>query len=163
MYICIYHLTQTRTVTCYKIDREDTPWQTKPQLYWLHPKSGHESWRGLNTKTDRQADRPTDRPSVVKWLWLLPGWEFLLFSLLLLGTYWDITLKDIYTIIRSPIQHTVTSAGFTACNNRRNKQKRLFDAVLCIYGSIAMVLDLLEGSRMITDFGGILPHVQHLL
>jgi hypothetical protein len=47
-----------------------TPYDiTKPQLSWLQPKSGHESWKGAQSQdclTDRPTDRPSVRPSVVK-------------------------------------------------------------------------------------------------
>jgi len=68
--IYMYSLTQTRTVTFYKIDpspvREYAPRQTKPQLSWLLQKSRHESGTG---SMPRRADWLTD------WLtdWLA-GW-----------------------------------------------------------------------------------------
>jgi hypothetical protein len=40
--------------------RENAPRQTKQQLSWLQPKSGHESRRGLDTKTDWLSDWLTD-------------------------------------------------------------------------------------------------------
>jgi hypothetical protein len=43
--------------------RKDAPWQRKPQLSWLQPKSGHESQRG---SVPRQTDWETDRPSVAQ-------------------------------------------------------------------------------------------------
>jgi hypothetical protein len=60
---CTYVLlTQTRTVTNYMSDPEKAQQQTKRQLSWPQPKSGHESrWgstpRWTNWLTDRQTER----------------------------------------------------------------------------------------------------------
>jgi hypothetical protein len=45
------------TIQTRPLDRNDAPWQTKPQLSWLQPKSGHES---RMVSTPRLTDWPTD-------------------------------------------------------------------------------------------------------
>jgi hypothetical protein len=57
MYICIYCFIETRTVTCCKRETSSQQgnvlWQTKPQLFWLQPKSGRVGGRG---STPRRTD-----------------------------------------------------------------------------------------------------------
>jgi hypothetical protein len=67
IYVCIHHLTQTKTETCYRTGRSSRrrgrTMRTKNATVWLQTKI---SWKGLEAKVDRLTDL------VTPWTWHVP-------------------------------------------------------------------------------------------